>query len=254
MMPSFSCRSARALAAIVLVLPLPSCGKKALLRLPEDRPIEKAPALRARVREGRVILDFRVPRHRIFPEREEPWILARILRQTAPSPEAVEAGAILETGGFPFDSPLTWSDQELPPGTVYTYRAEFRDGARRRRALTEPLSVSWDRVPERPAGLTAGGGTRAVVLAWSATGGEGVRYRLYRRVSPQPAGEPLSPETIAESRFVDSMIESGRDYCYTVRAVIIARGLEVEGPAGDEVCARAAEEALPPPTPPGPAP
>ena len=252
----FNGKSAGALAGIFLLVTLESCGKKAPLRLPEDRPVDKAPALRARVREGRVTLDFRVPRHRLFPEREEPWILARILRQTAPAREAIEAGAILEAGGFLFDSPLTWSDQELPPGNVYTYRVEFRDSARRRRALSDPLSVSWDGVPERPSGLTAVGGARAVVLAWSAPGGavEGLRYRIYRRVVPLNAWEPLPPGPIAESRFVDSMIEAGRDYCYSVRAVITTRGLEVEGPAGAEACARAAEEAPPPARPPGAAP
>jgi hypothetical protein len=151
---------------------------------------------------------------------------------------------------------LTWSDQELSPKSVYTYRVEFRDSARRRRALSEPLSVSWDQVPERPSGLTAVGGARAVALAWSAPGGavEGLRYRIYRRVVPLNDWQPLPPEPIAESRFVDSMIEAGRDYCYTVRAVITARGLEVEGPAGAEACARAAEEDLPPARPPGAAP
>jgi hypothetical protein len=245
---------ARAVAAIVLLLPLAACGKKAPLRLPEDRPIEKAPGLRARVREGHVTLDFRVPRHRLFPEREEPWILARVLRQSPPSKESVEAGAILEAAGFPFDSPVTWSDQELPPNRVYTYRVEFRDNARRRRALSEPLSVSWDRVPEPPSGLTAVGGGKAVVLAWSAAGEAGVSYRIYRRVPPQTAWEPLSPEPIAENRFIDPMIEAGRDYCYALRSVVLARGLEVEGPAGAEACARAAEDALPPARPPGTAP
>jgi predicted small lipoprotein YifL len=240
---------------IGLALSLATCGKKAPLRLPEDRPAEKAPAPRARVREGRVTLDFRVPRHRLFPEREEPWILARILRQTAPSPEVVEAGAILEGGGFAFDSPLVWSDQELPPKAVYAYRVEFRD-ATRRRALSEPLTVSWDEVPEAPSGLTAVGSARAIILTWAAPGraSAGMRYRLYRRVSPQTAWEPVSPAPITESRFVDTMIETDRGYCYTVRAVLDGRGLEIEGPAVAESCSRAAEETLPPARPPGAAP
>jgi hypothetical protein len=246
-------RKPGAVAAIGLALALAACGKKAPLRLPEDRPVEKAAALSGRVREGRVSLEFRVPKHRLFPEREEPWVLARILRSTAPSPEFLEAGAILEAGGFPFGEPLTWSDQELAPGRSYTYRVEFRDAARRRRALTEPLTLSWDRVPAAPSGLTAAGGAGAVVLAWTVPGGyvEGVRYRVYRRPSTRSPWEPISPDPVAESRFVDSRVETGREYCYTVRAVVVNGNLEIEGPAGTIGCARPAVEELPPERPPG---
>jgi hypothetical protein len=235
---------------------LAACGKKAPLRLPEDRPVDKAPTPRARVQEGRVILDFRVPRHRLFPEREEPWVLARILRQTAPSREFVEAGAILEGAGFPFEAPLAWSDQVLAPRKKYTYRVEFRDGARRRRALSETLSVSWDRVPESPSGLRAVAADRAIILTWNAPGGESgeVRYRLYRRLPPQSTREALAPEPITANRFADSMIEAGRDYCYAISAALLFGGLEVEGPAGAEACARAIAAEPQPERPPGTAP
>ena len=79
-------------AGIGLALLFPACGKKAPLRLVDDRAPLPAPAVHARIREGRVILDFRAPAHRLFPEREEPWVLARILRQSGSSTEVVEAG------------------------------------------------------------------------------------------------------------------------------------------------------------------
>jgi hypothetical protein len=193
-----------------------------------------------------VTLDFRVPAHRLFPEREESWVLARILRQASSASEIVEAGAILKAGGFAFDSPLTWSDQVQPPKSAIVYRVEFRDAGRRRRALSEPLAVSWDQVPDAPPSLTAAGHLRSIVLNWTApdAAGAGVKYRIYRREKSEALFEQAATDPVNESRFVDSRIESGREYCYVVRAVLNARPLEVEGPASPESCSRAAAEEL----------
>lgn len=242
-------RGALALAGVGLALSFVSCGKKAPLRLSDDRIAEHAPALHARVRDGRVTLDFRVPGHRLFPEREDPWVLARIMRQAATSSESVEAGAILKEGGFAFDSPLTWSDQELPPESSVIYRVEFRDAARRRRAVSEPLAVSWNKVPDAPPALSAVGHLRSIVLEWSASAGAdaGTRYRIYRRQRSQPLFEPATPEPVPAGRFTDSRIDASRDYCYVVRAVLNTKGLEIEGPASPESCARPAAEAAPTP-------
>jgi predicted small lipoprotein YifL len=242
-----SVKAAFLVAGIGLALSLPACGKKAPLRLADDRAAERAPTLRARMREGRVTLDFRVPAHRFFPEREDPWVLARILRQATPASEAVEAGAILKSGGFAFDSPLSWSDQVLPPNSAFVYRVEFRDAVRRRRALSEPLAVAWDQLPDAPSSLTAASHLRSIVLTWTAPSGAGagVGYRIYRRETAQDAFDLISPDPVADRSFVDSRIESGRDYCYVVRAVLNAKALEVESPASPESCSRAAAEEPP---------
>jgi hypothetical protein len=232
------------LAGIGLVLAFPACGKKAPLRLSEDRPAEQAPALHARLRDGRATLEFRVPAHRVFPEREDPWVLARILRQAPPSAESVEAGSILKEGGFAFDAALSWSDQELPPKRKFVYRVEFRDAKGRRRAVSEPVTVSWDRVPDAPRNLTATGHLRSIVLTWEGAPGDdpGTRYRIYRREMPQTLFEQAAPEPVTAGSFTDSRIETGSDYCYVVRAVLNAGTMEVEGPASLENCARAAPE------------
>jgi len=241
-------RGALALAGIGLVLSFPACGKKAPLRLSDDRVAEKAPLLRARIRDGRVTLDFRVPARRIFPEREDPWVFARILRQAARSAEIFEAGTILNRGGFAFDSPLTWSDRILPPKSSFIYRVEFRDAARRRRALTEPLSVSWDHLPAVPKDLSAVGHLRSIVLTWEIPAGAaaGTKYRIYRREISQELFEPATPEPVASDTSTDTRVESGRDYCYVVHGVIDEKTLEIESPASPESCARPASEELTP--------
>jgi len=246
-MPSISGRSALFVAAISLGLSFPACGKKAPLRLIDDRSPQSAPTLRARVREGRVTLDFRVPAHRVFPEREDPWVLARILRQATPASVVIEAGAILKAEGFAFDAPLTWSDQVQPPHSSFSYRVEFRDAVRRRRALSEPLAVSWDLVPDAPPTLTAESHLRSIVLSWTTPTGTGINYRIYRRDMSQALFEPISPDLVTTSSSVDSRIESDRDYCYVVRAVLSVAALEIEGPASPESCSRtAAEEPITP--------
>lgn len=239
-------RVRRALCAtgIGLLLLFPACGKKAPLRLPDSRAAEQAPTPRARVREGRVTLDFQVPARRSFPEREEPWVLARILRRTAPASEIIEAGAILNPEGFAFESPLSWSDKVLPEKTTFAYHVEFRDAMRRRRALSKSLAVSWERSPGAPSNLAADGHLRSIVLNWAAPDepGAGVAYRIYRREAAREQFEPLTPEPVTATRFVDSRIETRRGYCYEIRAVLNAGTLEVEGPASPESCSTPAPE------------
>lgn len=246
-------RRRRALSALALALVFAACGKKGPLRLPEDRPAEEAPALRARVRESSVILAFKVPASRFFPERQESWVLARVLRQAIGSAAVVEAGTIFEAGGFAYGAPLSWTDPGQGPNSSLIYRVEFRDAKRRRRALTSPLTVAWDRVPAAPSTLIAEGGERVVMLSWDGPGGdsEDLRYRVYRWESNQPDPKPVSAEPLGESRFADSRTEPDRDYCYTVRTVIFVQGLEVEGPASPERCARTVSGELPPRQPPG---
>jgi predicted small lipoprotein YifL len=234
--------------AALLALAPAACGKKAPLRLPEDRPALEIAAPTARVREGQVTLDFLVPRHRLFPEREDPWVLARVLRASgAPGAEAVEVGAVLEPGGFAFEAPLAWTDREQPPG-VYVYRVEFRDKVRRRRALSAPVRVSWERTPGTPQDLAAEGATRSVALRWVAPGGadEATRFAIYRREPPATAFTAISPEPVAGSGYQDSRVEPGREYCYAVRAVLTAGGVAVEGAATPEACARPVAEQPPP--------
>ena len=243
-------RAARSAAAVVaaLALALPACGKKAPPRLPDQRAAEKAATPRASVREGRVTLEFAVPAHRIFPEREEPWVLARILRQDPPAKEFVEAGAILERDGFAFEAPLAWSEDAHASGSS-AYRVEFRDGARRRRALSEPVTVSWHAPPAVPSGLVATGDDRGVALSWTApAGADGARYRVYRREAPDGPLEVLTPEPLAALGHTDSRIRASREYCYQVRAVLGSPAPGVEGPPSAEACVKT-EDATPPPPP-----
>lgn len=240
---------------MLCVLALCACGKKAPLRLEESQTAERAPALRASVREDRVRLDFQVPAHRMFPEREEPWVLARILRQAGQEAEIVEVGTVFKAEGFVFGERLFWSDQPPTPGT-FSYRVQFRDGMRRRRALTVPLEVAWERVPAAPTHLTAVGNLRSIVLAWAvpADGAAGLVYRVYRRERAAVPFHLAAPDPVTGSSFVDARVDPAAEFCYVVRAVLSGGKQEVEGPASDESCARPAREVLPGEKPPEPMP
>jgi predicted small lipoprotein YifL len=240
--------------ALAAALAPSGCGKKAPLRLPDSRPAEQAPALRARVREGRVTLDFAVPSRRVFPEREPAWVLARILRRAGAGADAerTEAGAILEPKGFAFDAPLSWTDAFRPPGPAVVYQVEFRDADRRRRAVTGEVPVGWDAVPPAPAGLVAEGSARAVALSWAPPQRGGARFRVYRRAAGESEEASASPDPVSGAGFTDTRVSPGRAYCYRVRAVLDVQGIEVEGPAGAEACAETAGPPAPPPEPPAP--
>jgi hypothetical protein len=221
-----------------LAIALPACGKKAPLRLAEDRVAERAPAARARIREGRVTIDFQVPARRAFPEREPPWVLARVMRQGGANAEIVEAGAILKTEGFAFEERLSWEDPAvLPPLGAPRYRVEFRDAMRRRRALSEPLTVAWRAPPAAPGNFSTERRLGSIVLAWEPPEPvDGLAYRVYRRLHPGGAFELVTPEAVTGTGYVDSRGEPGRAYCYAVRGVIGSGGTEYEGPASRESC------------------
>jgi hypothetical protein len=241
-----SCAVAGAAAAL---LAAPACGKKAPLRLPDQRPVEHAATPRPSIREGRLILAFVVPAHRVFPEREEPWVLARVLRRQPPATDFVEVGAIFEKAGFPFGGPLTWTEEAQTGGTS-VYRIEFRDAGRRRRALSEPVEVVWQAPPAAPGRLTAAGDDRAVTLSWDAPAGAtgSARYRLFRREVPLAAAELLTPDPLEALRHTDARVQASHEYCYQVQAVLGAAPLEITGPPSEEVCVRT-EDVTPPPPP-----
>ncbi len=246
-MPRPAARVAAVLAVAAAVAT--ACGKKAPLRLPEQIRPEGAPAPSASVREGAVTVRFRVPAQRLFPEREEPWVLARLLRGTGPGGDLAEAGAVLDAAGLGFGEELVLLDEGRPAAVEHVYRVEFRDARRRRRALSPALSVSWPAVPEAPRSLEALGAAGAVTLAWLPPdpAPEGLRYRVYRREqggepAALPGAEPTAPA------FVDSRVRPGREYCYEVRGLLAGTGVEVEGPASGEGCALAG--GAQPPSPP----
>lgn len=247
----FAGRAGAVVAAVGALLLMGSCGKKAPLRLPDQRPAEGAPAPRASIREGRLTLEFTVPSHRLFPEREDPWVLARILRRQSPATDFLEVGAILEGGGFAFGAPLTWSEAAQTAGTS-AYRVEFRDGARRRRAVSEPVEVTWQTPPAPPAGLVAVGDDRAVALSWGAPPGAtaGIRYRVYRRDVSGAAMELVTPLPLEGPQYTDVKVQVSHEYCYQVRTVLGAQAMEVASVPSAEVCAKT-EDVTPPPPPGG---
>jgi predicted small lipoprotein YifL len=241
---------AGATVAVALVLAVAGgCGKKAPLRLPDQRPAERAATPRLSVREGQITLDFSVPAHRVFPEREDPWVLARVLRRDAPAREFLEVGTVLQRDGFAFEAPVSWSEAARIAGAS-AYRVEFRDAARRRRALSDPVEIAWQPPPGSPMELTASADDHAVALAWGAPAGAaaGTRYRVYRRDPPDGKPERLTPEPLEGPRYIDSRVRPAREYCYRVRAVLAAPAAELEGPPGAELCVRT-DDVTPPPPP-----
>lgn len=250
MAPRASSRAAACAAAVALALA--GCGKKAPLRLPGQGPAEDAGGLAASVREDVVRLTFRVPPRRIFPERQAAWVLARVLRKPSGAESFTEAAALHEPGGFEFGETLTWSAAGHRPSTKVTYRVEFRDADRRRRAVTRDRALQWSTVPPAPAAVRAVGGDGTIAVSWQSSGeSPAVLFRVYRRRATGPGpGSALGPAPAAGTSYLDSGLEPGSEHCYAVRSVALEGGLEVEGPASDAACA-AAVDALPPPPPAG---
>lgn len=236
----------------LLAASLLNCGKKAPLRLPGQKPETVVAGFRARVRERQVLLEFKVPARRVFPERETSWIFARILRRDGPQADFKEVGTLLEANGFDFGARLSWADEGREPGIVYSYRVELLKKDSRARAASPAIEVSWNTTVAAPRSLAAVGAEASVLLNWEAPAPseEAVRYRLYRRLEEERAGEVLSRDLVVERHYLDTGVERNRLYCYRVSAVLVVKDIEIEGSPTPEVCTRT-EDLTPPPPPAG---
>lgn len=237
--------------ACALACALAGCGKKAPLRLPEQRPPAQVGTFRARIRDRNVSLEFHIPKRRLFPEQETPWSFTRILRRDGPGGDFVEVGTLVDADGFEFGTKVQWTDAGREPGIAYTYKVELLKQDARTRAVSPPLEVLWKEEPPPPAALAAAGAEGSILLTWEPpAAGRGAGFIVARRPEGNPREEPLTRTPVAEGRYLDAAVAVNRTYCYRVRSVTSTPAVDVEGSPSAEVCATTTDR-TPPPVPAG---
>ena len=240
--------------ALLAVLALGACGKKAAPVNPALRVPVPVTDLRGEVHDGAVELAWTNPTRRADNTRLRDIVAARVYRTEDegvgdPRPALLVRGRIAG-----YTELLTLTAMPGPPGAVtkplltgalvqvtdrqglidgrhYTYVVIVEDGEGRVSPPSSRVSVTFGAAPDAPQGLTAAPGPRQVRLTWQppARGGPDVLYEVLRAPAPGAPPQVITPSPIAATEFVDGGVENGRTYYYTVRAARRAAGTIARG-------------------------
>jgi len=139
----------------------------------------------------------------------------------------------------------SWSDHDLAPGRVYTYRVTSRTGPFGRSLPSKPASRAWDELPPRPAPPVAVAGDQVVTLTWLRKADYG--YELERATSDRVSIIHRVQAGRGENRFQDHEVVNGTTFRYRLRLVRdLSQGLNIRGPASEEVTATPHDMTPPP--------
>ncbi len=247
------------LAALLGIGSSAGCGKKG----PPLPPLPRGPlpprGVAARQLGNAALVGFELPSLRGARPSQEPASaeLLRVefaagLRPPVDPQSFRRRGSIVGRATLEAASPgarLTLVDEqlsELPEhglGFTLRYAVRLLD----RKGRPSPLVVAHDLVPlpslGAPQGLTAEPTAAGIRLSWQSTSAEPETepvYNIYRRRPAEtPAERPLNPEPIAATEYLDSEVETGQTYVYTVRTALAAEPpyREGESSAGIEIVA-----------------
>jgi fibronectin type 3 domain-containing protein len=265
--------------ALLAVLALGACGKKASPISPSLRVPAPVADLRAEVRGGAVELTWTNPVRRGDNKKLHDIVAARVYR-TDDDGVADPRPALLTQGRIAgYIELLTLTAMPTQPGTVppplltggrvqatdrrdltqgrrYTYVVIVEDGEGRVSPPSPRVSVTFMSAPDTPQELIATPGPRQVRLSWQppARLGEGgpagaaVLYEVLRAPAPGAPAQVITASPLAATEFVDGAVENGRTYYYTVQALRRAAGTLARGPATAPVSATPIDRT--PPAPP----
>ncbi len=128
---------------------------------------------------------------------------------------------------------ILFEDQEARK--VYVYQVVSTNRRGYPSAPSNPVTVFWDHPPQVPRMVRGEEGDKRVELYWEPV--EGVAgYNVYRRVEEREfSSRPLNRELLTTAHFSDLNVENERKYIYSVRAVRKVVKTEVEGKGSPEV-------------------
>jgi len=261
--------------ALLAVLALGACGKKATPVNPALRVPAPIADLRSEVHDASVDVTWTNPTRRADNSKLRDIVAARVYRTEDdgvgdPRPALLVRGRIAG-----YTELLTLTAMPAPPGVAtrplltggriqvtdrqgltegrrYTYVAIVEDGEGRVSPPSPRVSVTFGAAPDAPQGLTAAPGPRQVRLTWqpparAAASGIDVLYEVLRAPAPGAPPQAVTPSPIAATEFVDGGVENGRTYYYTVRALRRSAGTIARGGTTPVVAATPIDRTPPPP-------
>jgi hypothetical protein len=262
------------LAAVLVVVALGACGRKAPPVAPERRVPQPVTDLRGVVRQGTVELTWSVPRRRVDNSRLIDPGLARVFRVDDagtgdPKPALLQGERIAgyaEVGSVQLAEPpsplvqngrITFTDRlALAVGRRYTYVVVTSDAEGRTSAPSTRLSLMLAPGAQPPGALRAEPGERQVRLSWQAPSrfvdGTAVTdplvYEVLRATSADAPLAPITRTMPGVTSTIDRSVENERAYFYAVRAIRTAGTTQIEGEATARVEATPID--ITPPAPP----
>jgi fibronectin type 3 domain-containing protein len=225
---------------LVLMVVVSGCAKKGPPVAWETIVPKRIVDLDAKPREGRLLLEWTIPKENTDKSPLADLASFQILRS-----EGVLVGEECKgCGGIPkvvyemkFSSreeakkkrmAIFFEDQQARK--VYVYQVVSINGRGYPSAPSNPVTVYWDYPPQAPRMVMAERGDKKVDLSWeSVVGATG--YDVYRRMEGE-AEFPLNPlnrEPLRENHYMDLGVHNDIKYFYSVRAVKRVVKTDVEG-------------------------
>jgi hypothetical protein len=261
------------LAAALILLVLPACGRKGTPVAPEQRLPQPVNDLRGVVRDGGIELSWTVPRRRVDNTRLINPGLARVFR-AEDGGEGEPRAAMLKDDrvvGYTEVATIRLADppsplvsggrvtitdrRNLAVGRRYTYVVVTADAQDRSSPPSARLSMTFAAAPAPPADFRVESGDREARLSWKppatlTDGGaitEPLVYEILRAPSAGAAPAPLARTTPGTTSMTDRNLENDRTYYYAVRAIRRDGSTQVEGEPTMTVAATPADVTPPPP-------
>ena len=271
--PSSPYKGARVFLTLLflLLLFLGGCGIKGAPVAPDSTIPAPVSDLRAWVRDGKILLQWKVPERNIDGSRLTDLLGFKVFRQARPlagppcesCPLAFELAAEIDMD-FPKAARVEkgmvlWQETGARPQNEYTYFVQGYNRYRSASPESNRVKVFWDDPPAAPGKVNLRKEDRALEITWEPVsllidGRQMVDFRgfnIYRRSEGEIFSfSPLNDEPILERRYWDGQVELGKQYSYVVRAVRNFHGALIEGPSSEWVQG-VPEKLLPPSIPTG---
>jgi fibronectin type 3 domain-containing protein len=207
------------------------------------------------ITQGRLYLNWTQPKENLDGSRPVDLVRFAVLRKEARGgciecPSAFEVRAQFELAldeGYQREGRrLRWRDDNLHPESTYVYQVMGYNHWGYPGPASNHVTVTWKQPPPIPI-LKGTGADSAAELTWNPVpAADG--YRIYRRRKGMLVSSvPVHAGIINETRYRDIGLQNGVNYCYVVRAVVIADETVVEGPSSNEISVRPADKTPPQP-------
>jgi fibronectin type 3 domain-containing protein len=223
---------------LVILLLASGCAKKDS-PVPWDSIVPKRIVnLEATSREGRLLLEWTVPRENTDKTPLTDLASFKIFRS-----EGALVGDACKGCGEKKKVvyEMKWDSQEedkkraavffedLEPKKVYVYQVVSVNRKGYPSVPSNPVTVYWDYSPQAPRMVNGERGDKRVELSWEPVeGADG--YNIYRRVDEEEFFmRPLNRDLLKTNRYSDLNVENEKKYIYSVRAVKRVVKTDVEG-------------------------
>lgn len=224
---------------LIFFILLMGCGKKGP-PVPWSTIVPKRIVdLEAKVREGRLLLEWTLPKENTDKSILTDLVGFRILRSESDLVEGEcrgcgEGGSVVFEGrldekGGDRGKRMSLFFEDLWVKKIYVYQVITVNKRGHLSSPSNPVFVYWDSPPSATGMVKAERGDKRVDLEWE-TVGDATGYNIYRRLEDEEFPiNPLNREPLKENRYTDLNVENEKRYIYSIRAVKKVVKTDVEG-------------------------